>query len=196
MIIYSKVTSAPASEPVTLAEAKAQLKVDHSDEDDLITSLIIAAREISEAYSGRSFISQTRTVTMDRFPYCRTKEIILPYGPVTAVTSFTYLDTNGLSQSLTGGGTDYTADSNGEIYRMKHIDQWPDTQEDRLNTVTIVYTAGYTTLPTVVKQAILQQVASMYENRSDEQGYQSYEINWTSKRLLDTIKVDHSAYQN
>ncbi len=42
--------SAPASEPVTLAEAKLYLRVDAATEDTLIGELITAARVAAEQY--------------------------------------------------------------------------------------------------------------------------------------------------
>ena len=43
------------AEPVTLEEARLHLRVDHTDEDALIGSLIIAARELAEHETGRVF---------------------------------------------------------------------------------------------------------------------------------------------
>ena len=47
-----KVITAPTSEPITLAEAKAQCRVDGTDEDTLITSLIGAARQYTTRTPG------------------------------------------------------------------------------------------------------------------------------------------------
>ena len=50
--------TAPASEPVTLAEAKAQLRVEVTDDDALITDLIAASRQAAEAHMRRALITQ------------------------------------------------------------------------------------------------------------------------------------------
>lgn len=69
------VLASPASEPVSLNEAKLWLRVDNSDEDSLIAELIATARESAEIYTRRSFISQTLQLTLDAFPYARTRII-------------------------------------------------------------------------------------------------------------------------
>jgi uncharacterized phiE125 gp8 family phage protein len=186
MILYSRVSVAPASEPITLEEAKAFLRVDGTDEDALITSLISVARSVCETYAGLSFAAQTRVVKLDRFP-CSDKDIILPYGPVTAVTSVAYSDEDGNPQTVASGG--YTVDMQSGLSKIRITESWPST--DRImNNVVVTYTAGYATVPEVAKHAIKMTLASLYENRQDEVvGTVTTLLNWNSQALLDTIKV-------
>lgn len=60
--------TAPAIEPVTLTQAKAHLRVDFADDDTLITTLIIVARQAVEEFLGRALITQTWQVFYDKFP--------------------------------------------------------------------------------------------------------------------------------
>lgn len=60
--------SAPATEPVALSDAKTFLRVDGSEDDALITSLIATARRACEEYTKRAFITQTWKLALDRFP--------------------------------------------------------------------------------------------------------------------------------
>lgn len=205
MILYSKVTEAPTDEPVTLDEAKNHLEVTGTSKDAYITSLIKAARRICENDAGLSFITQTRVVKLDRFPGCLPyhrhnphREIILPYGPVAEVTDFTYFDSDGNPQTLSID-TDFYFDGHSGVARLRPINSWPSTKL-MPNAVSIEYTAGIDLdddtseeyLP-IVKQAILLQVASFFENRQDEVPGSMSEINWNSKTLLDSIRVTWNA---
>ena len=58
----------PAVEPLTLAEAKAYLRVETGDDDELIASLIGAARAHIESATRRAFITQTWRLVRDAWP--------------------------------------------------------------------------------------------------------------------------------
>ncbi len=58
----------PASEPVTLADAKTFLRVDHDADDVLIGSLIAAARRLVETATRRALITQTWRLVRDAWP--------------------------------------------------------------------------------------------------------------------------------
>src|SRR3954453_3955872 len=89
--------TAPSTEPISTADAQLQCRVDASDEDALIDALVKAAREHVETFTHRALITQTWDLKLDAFP-C-TGEIWLPKPPVASVTSITYLDTTGVSQT-------------------------------------------------------------------------------------------------
>lgn len=178
-----KTTDPPETEPVTLDEAKANMRVTNSAEDTLITSLIVVAREYAELAENRAYIEQTITGKMDRFPLF----IKLPRSPLMTVESINYIDTAGDSQTLS---TDvYAVDTisePGEI-TLKHGQSWPVTQRIH-HAVTIVYTAGYgdeaADVPQRVKQAMLLMISDWFSHRSDSCGDQLYVIPRNAASLL------------
>ena len=78
-----KLITAAGSEPITLAQLKAQCRVDTSDDDAVLTLAIAAARAKAENYTGTAIISQTWEQTLDAFPEAEI-EILKP--PVTSIT--------------------------------------------------------------------------------------------------------------
>jgi uncharacterized phiE125 gp8 family phage protein len=64
----STLLTAPAAEPITLADAKAYLRVATDVDDDIIGGLIGAARSHVEAQSRRALITQTWRLVRDAWP--------------------------------------------------------------------------------------------------------------------------------
>jgi len=159
-----RLITAPASAPVTLAEAKAQLRVDFADEDTLISGLIDAAVSYLDGRTGilgRCLVTQTWELTLDAFP---SDEIELPLGPVQSITSIKYFDTAGALQTLSSANYIWD-DSSLSDWIIPQAD-WPDTLETA-NAVTVRYVAGTdaASVPKALKQAILLLVAHWFENR-------------------------------
>lgn len=165
-------------EPVTLEEAKSFLRVDVSDDDTQIGSLITAARGYAEHYAQCSFAAQTWELGLNTFPFLA---IELQNPPVTDVVSIKYTDAAGVEQTLSESA--YTLDDYGLTARIWPIDDvWPVTSiADIPNAVRVRYTAG--ACPAMAKTAILEMLAHLYENR--EEGV----VPSTVARLLDTVKV-------
>lgn len=204
MIQYSVVTTQPASEPITLKEAKTHLEVIGTSKDTYITSLITTARRLCEAYAGLSFVTQTRRVKLDYFP-CDKLYIELPYGPVQSITTFSYLNDAAGTTTLTADVT-YKLDIHSRLARVYKIDSstteietWPTNLKDVPHPITITYVAGYDsaineTQPEQIKQAILMYLTKYFENRGDTQGKGFDDaLPWECMHILDSIKVTWNA---
>ena len=159
-----KVTTVPIIEPVTLAEAKLHLRVVDDEEDNLIASLIKAAREWCEGFQNRAFITQTITLTLDKFP----KVFTVPQPPLISVTSIKYIDTAGVQQILSDSVYDIDSQDEPGRIALAHNQSWPNLRGD-INSVEVVYVAGYGTtadsVPERVKAAIKLLVGHLYEHR-------------------------------
>jgi uncharacterized phiE125 gp8 family phage protein len=68
-VLNYQLITPPAVEPVTVAMAKAHLRVDFPDDDLLITALISAAREICEQKMQRAIYEQSYVLSLDQFNY-------------------------------------------------------------------------------------------------------------------------------
>lgn len=179
------VSSAPSSEPLTLSDTKSYLRVDHSSDDSLITSLIIASRQLVEEHTGRALITQTLHLFLDGFnetedplwegvrtgPYLNFYKnyIDLPRAPVASVTSIHTFDDD--DNSTLYATANYYVNSAREPARivLRTGSTWP-TALRVANAIKVVYEAGYGgagSVPNPIKQAMLQLVAHMYEQRGD-----------------------------
>jgi len=156
-----RVTTPVATEPVSLAEARLQCKIDSDDtsHDAALGTLITTAREYAEHYTGHAVAPQTLEVALDEFPDDEDDAIVLPRCPVTSITSIKYTDLAGTEQTLSS--TKYTLSPYGEARRLMptFANYWPTTQ-DIMNSVRIVQVCGYTAelLPKAIKQAMLVHI--------------------------------------
>jgi hypothetical protein len=166
-----KQTTAPAVEPVSLAEAKTFLRVSMSGDDAQITGLISAAREYSETFCNRSFAVKGYVQYLDCFPYYvdggMQSQLALPQSyyslprysptlwnysqmiklmrsPVTLVSKITYVKPDGTETDLLPG-TDFIVDYAAEPVRVFPLagKNWPACLYCP-NAVRIFFAAGMT----------------------------------------------------
>lgn len=149
---------APASEPITLTEAKAHCRVDVSTDDTLIGALIQSAREWAEGFANLRIVAQTWDYTLDGFPAC----IDLPFGPVTSITHVKYYDTANALQTLASAAYDYSLAAPVVRILPAYGYTWPSTYE-RQGAVSIRFAAGYTTVPERIKAAVKLHVEAHYD---------------------------------
>jgi uncharacterized phiE125 gp8 family phage protein len=183
------VVTAPSAEPITLAEAKLFLKEDGSDNDALITSMIVAARTVVEGKANRSLVTQTRKLSLDDFP---SKEIQIYGSPIQSITHVKYYDSDNVLQTL--AATNYQIDITVEPGRfdISSTGEWPDTY-DRFNAVEITFVSGYggaSDVPANLKDAMYFMIGHWYENRQDVVvGKIASEIPQSSESLIELEMV-------
>ncbi len=184
----SKVVTPPSVEPVTVAEAKVQMRVTTTVDDTFITGLITVARKVIEKTYGMAFINTTFLQTMDGFPdgsgpwWNGVRRGVIqdlnafPYGfelmmrPASSVTSINVYDLD-----------DVAALVDPAVYMFDHSDDvaparvvlrsgqtWPPALRN-INAVETTYVAGFgataADVPGDIKQAIMQLVAWLYDHR-------------------------------
>ena len=182
-----KLTLEPQAEPLTLDEAKAHLRLDTTDDDDLIRALIRTARTMCEAFTGRALIHQGYSLFLDHWPQgdigmswsivCDGNEITkfpmeveLPKPPLTTVTKINIFDANDVASIFSPAS--YYTDTASIPGRITLRDGAPIPTPGRTrNGIEIQYTAGYgvssSSLPAPLVHGIKLLLAALYENRGD-----------------------------
>ena len=160
-------TTAPGDAPVSLAEVRAHLRIDHTDEDPTLQLYIDAATGYLEGCTGiltRALVTQSWQQFYSRF----TDPILLPLGlqPVRSVTAITYYDAGNVSQTMSD-----------TLYRLVHAelgprierattDAWPATAV-RDDAVTVEFVSGDApaAVPAPIRQAMLLLIGHWYAQR-------------------------------
>ena len=158
-------TTAPAAEPISLAEAKAHLRIDADDEDALIASLIAAARMFVERNLGVALITQDWSYFLDFWP--RSTCVTLPVLPVQAVDAVTLHDAQGGASVL--DAESYAVDVLSTPARLVLKSAAPAVVTRELNAFEIAFAAGYgdeaSDVPAPIRQALTLLVAHWFERR-------------------------------
>jgi uncharacterized phiE125 gp8 family phage protein len=155
---------APTTEPLTIEDVQAYCQYGDlpTDQRATVTLLIKSAREVIERRLCRKIISQTWKAYLDEWPdVIEIKDKI----PVTAISSITYVDDNGTTQTLSSSlyQSDY-ASTQGPCRIMPAYNQsWPEIRTETLKPICITFTCGYgaaSAVPAAIKNAMLYLIAS------------------------------------
>lgn len=181
------VVSAPTEYPVSLAEAKAALLIDHSADDALITRLVAAATDEAERQAARSFCTRTIDLVLDTWP--SNNVILLEYPPVQSITSITYYDENNAAADMPTNDYIAVLDVTPPVVMLAKNAVWPSAALRAVAPIRVRCVAGYgaaAAVPSRYKALILALTAVDYENREaiSQQG------NVQRDRLLASLKMD------
>lgn len=191
----SKVTSAPASEPITLSEVKYALRITNTAQDTFLTQCITDARIYAENYTGRKFITQTLVGYTDNFTGIRDnwftgfregselelyakgeRKITMDWAPVSSVSQVDTID----------------VDNTETVYASSnyYLDNYDDDMKHRImvndnttilnlslrsrNAIKVTYIAGYganaSDVPSAIRRGLIMLVGHLYTNRGDCDG--------------------------
>lgn len=131
----------PTIEPVTVSDAKAFARIDTSADDTLLATLIKAARKECESKTKRQLVTATLDLVLDEFPGDN-DAIELPRPPLQSVTAITYVDTDGVTQTLDTAQYAVDTDSCPGRVSLAYNCSWPSTRDIR-GAVRIRYVAGW-----------------------------------------------------
>ena len=176
--------TSPASEPVSLAEAKNFLRIIDIDDDALINSLIIAVRQKAETWMRRALITQTWTLWLDASP--DGLNLSIPLSPLQSVT---YIKSyNLVNVASTFDVIKYFVDTASTPGRVALNDgqTWP-TALRRINAMEVEFVAGFgpaSNVPETIKQGILQWIKLLFANKS-----KLYESDESTSGLLESNRL-------
>jgi len=178
---YVSVVTGPSADddPLTLAFVR-----DHhlrcangTAEDDYVESLMAASRQAFEDFTGRALLPQTLTLSLERFPRGACA-IVLPRPPLIEVTSITYVDDDGVTQTLDTSSY-IVSRPTGPRARYGWItpaynETWPSTRVQP-GAVTVTYRAGYPStgspatvdVPEPITHGRLLVIGELYKQRSE-----------------------------
>lgn len=176
-------TSDATSEPLALEVAKEYLRVDHSDEDALISALIVSAREECEKYTQLALIAQEWTITAGAVPVCGLE---LPRPPLISINSVEYRDADDTWQPW----SEHHVDLFQEPARL-YFKSWPSVGSTLPDRLKVVYTAGYGSsaeaVPSPIVTAMKLIIRSLYD-REDEGG----PLRDAAERILDGWRIPNA----
>lgn len=197
MLRTLQLVTGPATEPLTLADAKSYLRIDDEDQDTEVLRLIATAREFVEEQTGRALITQTWKLTLDRWPTgpgAASRTIVLDRSPLASVTSVQYYP-DGSGTLSTVDAADYHVLTPRDIAGRIILDAdaaWPDA-DDRPDAIQITYVSGDSSagaVKPIIKQAVLLMVKHQFENRLPVMTAGSVnELPFSLKHLIESQRV-------
>lgn len=192
-VVPVKLITAAATTPVSVAEVKAHLRIDTSDEDTYLAVLIAAVTDFYEKYTKRDFITKTYRMWSHELR----DGIEIRKSPNVVISSVTYYDADNVSQTLSSSIYTLTNANDFPVFGLAVNQSFPAVYQ-RPQAVTFNFTCGYgaasTDVPAAVRQAILIGVGALYVSRGDCSDNSSCNeceaaLNGTARALLQPFRI-------
>ncbi len=178
--------TAPTAEPLQVSEVRRHLALDDPYYDEYISSLVEVTRQKVEATTHRQLVTATYDLKLDRLPGGQ-DSLHLPYGKLQSVTSVTYTDTAGDTQTFSSGSYDVSTAKEPGTIRPSYAEVWPAARLEQ-EAATVRFVCGYgaaSAVPQAIKHAMLLLIGHYFQNREQTIiGVMASEIPQASQALL------------
>lgn len=156
----------PAIEPVSLSEAKDFLRILANDEDELLGTLITAARLMIEAASGRLLIEQGWRIVLDAWP--QGGEMRLPLSPARSLTAARVYPASGAAETVAPSALTLVVGSDPPLIAINGPVPPPGRARSAIE-IDLVAGFGATrdAVPAPLRQAVLRLACRWFEYRGD-----------------------------
>jgi uncharacterized phiE125 gp8 family phage protein len=166
---HLSIVTAPTIEPISLDEGLVQCHANQGVEDDWFYDTITAVRQDAEVFERRAFIEQSLRISFDGLP---SFPIMIPRPPLIELTSFSLFDVNNDETSIDLSNLLIDTYSQPGRVTLSHGYSLPGVTLRELNSVVIVYKAGYgstaSSVPKDIRQAMLLHLGYLYNCRTGE----------------------------
>jgi uncharacterized phiE125 gp8 family phage protein len=173
------VTTPPSGTLVSLAEIKSYLLIEHNQDDELLLALLASATEHAQRECGLYFLPQTVEVAYSERDLWKLDEkdrhgeetrLEIPVWPMRSLTSISYLDTNGATQTWAADKWQLWVAYRPPLLSPVYGERWPGLRRGAFRALWLscaVGAASASVVPDAAKQAIKLIVAQNYGNKGD-----------------------------
>jgi len=146
---------APTNEPLSLEDAKTFMHIIETDEDSLITSMIVSAREYVENFTNR----QLERATFELYMGCFMQDFSMPKNPIYSIEKVEIMGDDGLYTGM----TEFYLYGENDVFKI-HFDTFPHHKIHK-KAIKITFVAGYETVPSSIVSCLKILVCNFYEHR-------------------------------
>jgi uncharacterized phiE125 gp8 family phage protein len=161
-----RIITAPASEPVTLAEAALHVRQDSTDDNADLTRCIEASRRSIEKQYNLFIVTQTVEMLLPYFPAQDFMRITR--SPIQSLTSLKYITSD--DTEYTFASTEYDLNIERQRITLKYGKSWPSATLKPSDAVVVRMVMGYGTesqVPAHIKAALLLRIGHLYAHREE-----------------------------
>ena len=176
----------PTDMAITLDEARLFLRVEYTDDDELITSMVKCATVVAQAFINQQITECQYALALSSFQ----KEVSL-LSPVKTIDSVKYYDTTNTLQTL--DGSNYYLMDFGLPNKLIFTEGVSLDTYNRPDAIQITFTSGMTTVPSDIIQWVRIRIASMYQFR-EQFVVDQRQVSQIDDKYLNSFLYNHKVF--